>query len=82
MNGFTVIHPDGALGGNFAICRTCSVGDPWFKRPHCPSCTCEPQADPPHGSWVECGFCHQVGILPDRGHEIDFMPAGASWTWG
>jgi hypothetical protein len=77
MNPVTVFH----LDGGFGICRTFAVRAPWWETPHCPSCTCTPPKSAiKHGHYVTCGGCEKIGVVPDPGHEADFMPAGVAVT--
>jgi hypothetical protein len=61
-----IIHLD-------SVCSTQTWSRPWWDAPHCPTCTCvrhKPKIE--HGQYVECGYCHKIGILPDEGHEAEF----------
>jgi len=31
---------------------------------------------PEHGRLVVCGLCQRTGVLPDAGHELEFLPPG------
>jgi hypothetical protein len=39
-----------------------------------------PEAQPEHGTLVSCMVCSRTGVLPDKGHELEFMPPGTEWT--
>lgn len=32
--------------------------------------------DPEHGTSVICGLCGRAGVIPDEGHELEFLPPG------
>jgi hypothetical protein len=74
-----VIHP----GAGSRICYTRTFSAPWWETPHCTTCTCEQDVKKPeHGRWVTCGGCGETGIVPDAGHETDFLPPGSSMEDG
>ncbi len=31
---------------------------------------------PEHGRLVSCGTCGRYGVIPEAGHELEFMPPG------
>lgn len=63
-----IIHPGRGL------CQTVLYNRPWWETPHCPTCTCTRSSpEVPHGRYVECGYCHQAGILPDPGYEQEII---------
>jgi hypothetical protein len=31
---------------------------------------------PEHGRLVSCGSCGRYGVIPEAGHELEFMPPG------
>jgi hypothetical protein len=44
-------------------------------------------AHPANGTLVRCRVCGRTGVLPDEGHELEFMPPGTErgpgggFTW-
>jgi hypothetical protein len=35
---------------------------------------------PEHGTRVVCGVCGRLGVIPDGGHELEFLPPGTERT--
>jgi hypothetical protein len=35
---------------------------------------------PEHGTVVSCGVCGRYGIIPEEGHELEFLPPGTERT--
>lgn len=37
------------------------------------------EAHPPHGKIVVCPNCRQPGLVPEAGHELDYLPPGTTY---
>jgi hypothetical protein len=40
----------------------------------------EASAQPEHGLLVTCHVCRRTGVVPDEGHELEFLPPGTQRT--
>lgn len=60
LDSATIFHP----GHGFGLCYGSYTSVP-------PELT-----RPEHGTLVDCRVCGRLGVLPDEGHELEFMPPG------
>lgn len=65
MRQTVVFHPKQGYG----MCRPVTTGPAQIGLTH-----------PEHGRLVSCGACGRLGVIPEEGHELEFMPPGTERT--